>query len=431
MKTAKTIFVAALLLTLGSCTKPKVYFGDLDGEITDIEGLDQSLFTITSTKSTVIDGDYISRFESLMAAEGGQQDQEDTQEGQTKATSTTAIGFLQKVLQSAMGTKVTEIAGTYTSFDHNYERITLSGKIIVPSNARADRYIVVSHYTIASNDEAPSLAFPLEGMLARLGYILVIPDYEGYGVTVDHQHPYLVMPQTAENVTDMFLAVRKLFENTKIRPIHDDIYLYGYSQGGATTLATLMNMEFSHPDIQIRGVFAGGGPYDIRATYMSYIDTNYCGYPFALPIVLQGMIVGNNLDINIRDLLQPRIADKYSEWYESKKYTTGQVNSFIGTHVASEILNEKGMNPRSPEIAELFKAMTENSIVFYQWTPKAPIYLFHSIDDDTVPYVNAVKLKDRWTDANVQCNFGHYGNHILGCVRFLLTVNQMLDKQID
>lgn len=417
MKTAKIFFVAALLLTAASCHAPKVYFCDFDGEFTDIEGLDQSLFTITSTKSTVIDNDFISRFDGL--------------DDQTKTTSTSAINFVQKVLEGALGSKVVEIAGTYESFDHNFNRITLSGKVIVPSNARADRYIVVSHYTIASNDEAPSLAFPLEGILARLGYILIIPDYEGYGVTVDHQHPYLVMSQCSENVTDMYLAVRRMFEKTDLRPVHDDIYLYGYSQGGATTLATLMNMEFSHPEIAIRGVFAGGGPYDIRATYMSYIDSNLCGYPFALPIVLQGMIVGNDLNINIRDLLQPRIAEKYDEWYESKKYTTAQVNSFIGTKVASEILNKTGMNPESPEIAELFKAMTENSIVFYKWIPEAPVYLFHSIDDDTVPYVNAVKLKDRWADANVQCNFGHYGNHILGCVRFLFTVNQILAEKKD
>lgn len=415
MKTARIFLVAALLPVLASCRVPKVYFCDFQEDITSIEGLDQSLFHITSTRSSVMDSDYLSRFSAI--------------DGQTRTTSTTAINFMQKVLESSLGTKVIEIAGTYESVDHHYNPVTLSGKVIVPANARADRYMVVSHYTIASNDECPSLAFPLEAMLARLGYILIIPDYEGYGVTVDHQHPYLVMGQCSENVTDMYLAVSRMFENTELRPVNDDIYLYGYSQGGATTLATLMHMEFTHPEIAIRGVFAGGGPYDIRATYMSYIDSNHCGYPFALPIVLQGMIVGNDLDINIRDLLQPWIADKYDEWYESKKYTTAQVNSFIGTKVASEILNKTGMTPESPQIAELFKAMTENSIVFYNWIPNAPVYLFHSIDDDTVPYVNAVKLKERWADANVQCNFGHYGNHILGCIRFLFTVNQILEKQ--
>lgn len=400
MKIYRILSLAVLMLLMASCKIPQVYYGNFDGDLNNIEGLDQSLFTVTSVKKTTIDN--------------------------TKASSTNAIGFFQKVLQSASGSSVVEIAGTYTSLDHNLNPITLSGKIIVPTKVRAKRYIVISHYTIGSNAEAPSLAFPLEGILATLGYILVIPDYEGYGVTADHQHPYLVMGQSGQNVTDMYVAVERLFSKTDLRPVHDDIYLYGYSQGGATTMAALANMEALHPEIKVFGVFAGGGPYDIRATYMTFIDNNFCGYPFALPIVLQGMITGNDLDINIRDLLQPWIADKYGEWYESKKYTSAQVNSFIGTKVTSEILNKTGMNPQDPKVAELYKAMTENSIAYYKWTPKAPIYLFHSIDDDTVPYVNAVKLKQRWADANVQVNFGHYGSHVMACVRFLLAVRGYL-----
>lgn len=392
-----------LAACVSACTFPDITFVNFD----DVEGFDQSLFKITSTKTTDI--------------------QEALESAATKTTYTSATAFVQKMLAADKSSKVIEIAGTYDSIDHNGNVIRLSGKVIIPTNAKAERYILVSHYTIGSDAECPSRCFPIEGLLADMGYIMVFPDYEGFGATVDHIHPYLVMEQSAINVCDMMIAVRHLLAKTKYAPKYDDIYLMGYSQGGATTMATECAIEtMPYYDFDIRGVFAGGGPYDINATYQSYIENNYCGYPYALPIVLQGMIVGNNLDIKITDLLQPRLAEKFDEWYSSKKYTTAMVNTFIGTKIASEILNEKGMDRSSPEIAELYKAMTENSVISLGWTPKAPVYMFHSIDDDTVPFLNASKAKAKWDGANIHYNFGNYGNHIVGAIRFVLTVKTFL-----
>lgn len=401
---AKHIIIAmAACLAAISCNKPQVAFVDFD----KTEGLDQRMFNVTSVKCTNVTPEMFAQ--------------------QTKTTSIAGVQVAQKVLEGIHAGKVLEVVGTYTSTDHNGDLITLSGKVIIPLGMKADRYILVSHYTIGSNAEAPSNNFPLEAMLATMGYIMVFPDYEGYGVTADHTHPYLVMEQSAYNVVDMMVAVQHMLRKTEYAPKHDDIYLMGYSQGGATTMAAECCLETSMAGhFDIRGVFAGGGPYDIKATYQTFIDTNYCGYPFALPIVMQGMIVGNNLQINIKDLLQPWLADKYDEWYESKRYTTAQINGFIGTHVTSEMLNEKGMNQKSAEVAELYKAMTLNSVTSLAWTPQAPVYMFHSMDDDTVPYINAVKAKEQWENANISINFGHYGNHVMGALRFIFTVRTFL-----
>lgn len=387
---------------LQSCSKPQVKYVDFD----NIEGLDQSLFNVTSIKVTDVDEQLLSQ--------------------STKATSVSATIFVQKLLEQSKGSKVIELVGTYKSLDHNGNNITLSGKVIIPLGVKLDRYILVSHYTIGSNAEAPSNNFPLEGLLSSMGYVMVFPDYEGYGVTVNHTHPYLVMEQSAYNVVDMMIAVKHLLAATQYAPVHDDIYLMGYSQGGATIMAAQCCIETLRAPLKIRGVFAGGGPYDIKATYKQFIDNNYCGFPFALPIVLQGMIYGNNLSIDIHTLLQPRIAENYAEWYESKKYTAAQVNAFIGTKVASEILSEVAMDQTSREIGELYKAMTLNSLTSVGWKPRAPVYMFHSIDDETVPYVNALKAKQKWQDSNIKVNFGHYGGHIISAIRFIFSVRTFL-----
>ena len=70
--------------------------------------------------------------------------------------------------------------------------------------------------------------------------------------------------------------------------------------------------------------------------------------------------------------------------------------------------------------------MTENSVLAQDWTPKAPVYIMHSIDDNVVPFVNASKAKDKWKDANIQYNFGHYGNHVNSTLRFIFSVKTWL-----
>ena len=237
------------------------------------------------------------------------------------------------------------------------------------------------------------------------------------------------MEQTAFDVYEMYDAVSKYLLNTEYRPEHDDIYLMGFSQGGATTMAVQMLIEEYGLAPSIRQVFAGGGPYDIRETYNNFITTNTVNIPPAVPYVIQGMVMGNDLDIDISRLPHPWIYNRMDEWINSKKYSTDQLRIMMGTTRTSDILTEEGMDPTSDAVAELYKAMSENSILSYSWVPKAPVYLFHSMNDDVVPFVNASKAKSKWKDANIQYNFGYYGSHKMATLRFIYTVKNWLKAE--
>lgn len=343
-----------------------------------------------------------------------------------RASSVAMNHVVQNLLDFGNMTTAIELSGIYPSIDIDGNPITLSGKVILPAKGPVKRYILVSHYTIASNREAPSNIFSLEGLLVKLGYALIIPDYIGYGVTADLIHPYLVMDVTARNVLDMYKAVVPFMKAAGREPEHDDIYLMGYSQGGATTMAIQHMIEHHDEPIKIRRVFAGGGPYDIKYTYDQFVETNFASYPCAVPIMMQGMVVGNKLNLDMRTMMASNIYENLDEWVNSKRYTTSQINALIGTQVTSDLLTPIGMNRQSKEVSELYKAMTENSILTYSWTPKAPVFMFHSMDDDVVPFENAMRAKSKWKNANIQYSFGHYGNHQLGCVRFIFTVQTLL-----
>jgi hypothetical protein len=50
------------------------------------------------------------------------------------------------------------------------------------------------------------------------------------------------------------------------------------------------------------------------------------------------------------------------------------------------------------------------------------MYIFHSRQDETVPFINAQKAEQFLKGRDVRFDFGDYGKHGMGCVRFILTV---------
>ena len=422
------IILQLLLLLLTGCHNSDVQYVDF----TDLGMAENATFRVTAQKTT--DLSELSNDAEWLALWGmADTPAMDTANaagitGPQRASSTTLAGIMQELLDFSKSTKALELSGLYKSIDVDGQPTILSGKVILPAKGPIKRYILVSHYTIASNKEAPSNIFSLEGLLVKLGYALIIPDYIGYGVTADKVHPYLVMELTATNVLDMYYAVVPFLEKAGCAPEHDDIYLMGYSQGGATTMAVQHAIEHHDKPIKIRRVFAGGGPYDIKYTYDQFVETNWASYPCAVPIMMQGMVVGNKLDLDMSKMMQPFIYENLDAWVNSKLYTAGQINTLLGSHVTSDLLTEIGMDRTSKEVSELYKAMVNNSILTYSWTPKAPVFMFHSMDDDVVPFENAMRAKSKWKNANIQYSFGHFGNHQMGCVRFIYTVQTLLEN---
>ena len=436
-------FQYILLLLIGVVLAGCQFRKDEYVDFTDIEGAKGLKFQVIGQHETDLssglpnncylpDGTPVNEY--MQSAVSDQQSEKDGRLIR-KTTGTTGAGFLQELLKWSNQNKIIEVVGTYPSTDIDGNPITLSGKVMLPKNGAPKRMILVSHYTVCSNAEAPSNCFSLEGVLVNSGYGLIIPDYIGYGVTAKEVHPYLVMAVTAHNVLDMYLAVKPWLEAIGRKAEDPSLDLMGYSQGGATTMEVqyLIETDYSDEDdidhITLHRVFAGGGPYDVQATYERFVTTDTAGYPVAVPLVLQGMIKGDKLDIEISDMMQPWLCEHMDEWINSKRFTSAQINKMIGTKVTHKLLTAEAMEQTSEKVAELYKAMTLNSIIAYDWEPKAPVYMMHSMDDETVPYTNATRARSHWKDANITYNFGHYGGHVLTCLRFIYTVQQLLAKE--
>lgn len=347
--------------------------------------------------------------------------------GRQQASSINSTDLARAVIGSLCSRSVHQVCGTYMSTDAMYNDIRVSGAVFYPTKGRIRNIIICSHYTVAANYEVPTQTFPLEAAFAALGYVVVMPDYIGYGETADRVHPYLQAYVTAANVIDMALAVRPFLAQRGIKVESDEVIIMGYSQGGATSLFVqycMENVERYQGKFRIKRNYCGSGPYDVARTYDMSVRQDYTPIPYAVPMIILGMSEGMSNPLPFDQFFQEPLKSHYQEWFNSKRYSGVQLSQLIGSKRLSCILTPMGMDRSQPQTQRLYRQLIMNSIPS-RYIPQAPIYLFHSMDDPTVPFINSQTVCRNFKEVgftDYTCNFGHYGNHVEGCMKFMITM---------
>ena len=342
-------------------------------------------------------------------------------ESETKVASTQAIALVRDMLGVINCNRLIHIAGIYNGHDLDGSQIKLSGKLILPEEGPIKNLILVSHYTIGANFESPSETFPLEALLATKGYAVAVADYIGYGITADRIHPYMHTESTARSVVEMGLAVKPYLKRIGRAPESDKIILVGYSQGGSTTMAVMDMIQDEYSSFfPIQMTYCGGGPYELAATFDVSMEIGKTGIPCAIPMIVQGVNEGEQLGLDMADFFKPHLLEGYKDWINSKNYTVKQINQLIDSDDLHDIMTDEGRNKYSRTTARLYAALLRNSTLNFR--PYTPMYIFHSRQDETVPFINALKAEEYFKGMDIRFDFGDYGKHGMGCVRFILTV---------
>ena len=388
----------------------------------EVIDVDFDSFQVTSVKSSALflDDGSLNPEVKLM------EDPNLPEEPQTKVAHTDVATIARNMLDQVNSNRIIQYAGPFSG--HDVDGVTplkQSGKLLLPEKGPIKNLVLVSHYTIGSNDEAPSMCFPMEGMVAAKGYAVVIADYIGYGITADRIHPYMHTRSTSQSVVDMALAVKPFLEHIGRVPEEKEVILMGYSQGGSTTMAVMDMLQDNYRSVfPIKRVFAGGGPYDLAATFDYSMEVDKTGIPCAIPMIVQGVNDGESLGLNMKDFFKGSLLENYKEWINTKKYTVAEINKMIGSRYLHDIMTDLGRDKTSGETARLYRALLKNSVLNFR--PEAPVYLFHSREDQTVPFINAIQAENYFKLNDVRFNFGDYGQHAMGCIRFIILVYNML-----
>lgn len=274
---------------------------------------------------------------------------------------------------------------TYTTTDKDGTEVTASGLVSVPAKAAGAASPVLSyqHATTFHNNQAPSLKVeavepPL--VLASLGYIVVSPDYVGFGASHGTEHPYLTATPTAQAVIDMLTAAETWRRSQGIVD-NRQLFLVGYSEGGYATMAAhrAIHLQGGALKSQLQAAVPGAGPYDVLKTLDEQLDRVRTLLP-PLGYVLDPERLASapeSVRNEVRRLLLRQMVPADGDVrYQSL---------FIDRYLA---------NDRA--------ALAAEHSVHLGWAPSVPVHLFHGRGDLTVPYAASESARDTLRAAGAQ-----------------------------
>ena len=313
--------------------------------------------------------------------------------------------------------------------------IVLSDDIVQSKQARG--YLLYNHVSIFRADQCPTRGgLDIEKKMVPSGLIIVSADTYGFGTTVEKNQAYCMTDANGQASIDALLAARKLLE-WKGYTWDDNLFVCGYSQGGHTAMSVLKVATEKYPDVDITYTFAGGGPYDIPATYHDMVAADIAGQPSTVVSVLLTYNQYYDLGIPRSEMFLEPLLSHIDEWILSKRYTRPQLDSLIGDLTVSQFATATIMDLESEPSRRIMEVLDRNNLC-KGWTPHSDehIMLFHNTSDITVPPSNTENLyqflQEHGVEADLYLNdYGSTGTidgHTAGALFFsIFAINKMAE----
>lgn len=333
----------------------------------------------------------------------------------------------------------------YQSKNAKNENVMLSARVYIPepwtlpdSWIKIGHVILNCHPTVTSNFESPTGSGAIDRDIKRMcgvhddvlygWYIIVCPDYCGYGASSYLQHPYLIHDITATNCIDAVLAAINNSEIKKSLEINWDLDIVGYSQGGATALACTKLIQtsgrYSELNNRLRQTVCGDGPYSTVATVKKYIEwgipAEYDGqdkdleYPCVLPLIVQAakeaygdgcMKTVNTKDFFSQEFINTGIIDMLTNKVTNTTDLNNEIRKKMSRQRPVDLFSDKIIYPNgtfkteSNEYKCLMRALEKGDLT-KGWTPQKPLTFYHLPNDGVVPYANFEAAKEGFGNDN-------------------------------
>lgn len=281
--------------------------------------------------------------------------------------------------------------------------VSASGLLYVPKSVSLVFPVVsLQHGTIFLKSDAPSQCSGFAGgeLLCSAGYIVLQPDYLGYGISEDIFHPYYDKTHAAASVLDMIEAALTYLSEINIRH-SGKLFLTGYSEGGYVTLAAQSAIEKNNTiGLELIAVAAGAGGYDLFALLSdfttgagSHVQPSY----IVFLLMAYEKIYGWNKPLHY--YFSSKYADILPELMNGN-YNSAYINHNLSSNLASLFNREFYQNLTGPGEMDLKKALFINSLS--DWKPQTPLRLYHGTEDEVIPYRNSEitfhKMKEKGAD---------------------------------
>lgn len=227
--------------------------------------------------------------------------------------------------------------------------------------------------------------------LASAGYVVVCPEYTGYGPTAGMDHPFVYYPELIMSASDGLHACVKALEDPDFGLNYDfrnkntgkrDVYLCGWSQGGGLALYMQKEMEnnaaYSY-GYNVKATSTIAGPFNIYRFLTEMLQNSNKTY---LLMALYGW-AGYSINMFCPDLqrpmdliFRPSIFDQRDAFILFGNTPGDLFQEFFSQHILD------GTDE------EFIKVLYDDS-TYKGWSPKAPVFLHHGSIDNVVPCFNS------------------------------------------
>jgi len=275
----------------------------------------------------------------------------------------------------------------YESLGADGKPTQLSGAIYVPQVNENESLSVLktSHYTITKRDAVASVSpnvSPQSILGSMQGYFSIYADGIGYGVSVT-QASYVNKQASAIAGVDLLRAAKEFACENDIK-LNDQLFTTGYSAGGYGTMAfhQVIDEEYSD-EFTITANAPLAGPYALDQMAKRIFSNEVYSQPYYLGFALWGYILATGDNNAINRWVNPKFREAILTMYNGE-YSGEQINDALNDTM-SVLLDPKFLTDfLSDGEVEFKQYLKDNSFIYGDWKPNAPIHFMHGADDKTV-----------------------------------------------
>ncbi|MDD9378106.1 lipase family protein [Streptomyces sp. ZAF1911] len=287
----------------------------------------------------------------------------------------------------------------------------VSGTVIVPQDGRTGPRPLITYAvgTVGMGDScAPSNNLPygtsmeanLIQQLTLRGWAVVVTDYEGLGTP--GVHTYTVGPSAGHAVLDAARAATRLPEAGLAA--QTPVGIMGYSQGGqASSWAAELQGSYA-PELQVKGTATGGVPADL----LKVADFNNGSYGSGLIFMAAAGHDAAFPELNLDSYLNPA----------GKVLVGGMKDNCVAIDaIAGSFKRISDLTTRNPLAQPDWQARLNQSRLG-RTAPAAPVYQYHALGDELIPYAVGSRLRSDWCarGANLEFDTIWIGEHVSGVI---------------
>ena len=270
------------------------------------------------------------------------------------------------------------------------KNILASGLVCLPKAPGNYPVISFQNGTNTLYSEAPSVSedkflLPVIESITALGFIVVIPDYIGFGASANLPHPYLDAKSTTQSILDLIRATNEYTSDDKVvAKATKDLFIFGYSQGGWATMQLQKSIEKDYSsEFNLIASSCGAGPYSIEYLNGYIVEQNNYPMPYFMAYLLNAYKTIGLITNPLSDVIQEPYAARIPGLFNGTNSGV-TINSELTTQMSKFFTEEyRAGYTTSAKFAGLRSALLSNSVA--AWKATTPMKLFHGVNDDYIP----------------------------------------------